>query len=66
MNHLDQMPLEIACPGCRQRIAKTVRWFKQNGNCCPGCGLLLPETAEFRRGINAAEQEIAKFKRMLD
>ena len=51
----------IDCPVCGKEIKKTIGWFKQNGQTCPHCGLIL-ETTKFARGLKEAEKEIDKLR----
>lgn len=62
MGMLDTQPIEIACPHCGSKIKQPLRWFKQDGHACPGCGAGL-NVSQFRRKIEEIERELANLLR---
>ena len=64
MGFLDTQEVEITCPNCRRKIKKPLRWFKQDGHTCPGCGALF-KTDQFRRAIEQVERQLADLQRSI-
>ena len=62
MGMFDKEIVEVACPGCRKKIKKELRWFKANNVACPNCKVTF-ENHQFRRDIDAVEKQLADFKR---
>jgi len=49
----DDQVIELTCTNCNTNIKQEVRWFKQDGNNCPGCGDAL-DGGQFRDFIEQA------------
>ncbi len=65
----DKEKIEIPCPGCGRKLAKTIgelRHQTQANEKCPGCGASIDLNSEgVRRGVKQAEEALAKLKRDL-
>lgn len=61
----DTQALDIPCPSCGQKTAKTVAWLKARDEfACPACGRVIQiDAAEFRATLQKVEQGLAKIGR---
>lgn len=67
MKNLDAQSVDIPCPQCGQKTAKSVGWLKtQSEFACAGCGQTIHVAAEeFRAGIKSVEDALARLGRSL-
>lgn len=63
----DDTRMDLPCPHCGKKTAKTVRWLKSHSQMtCPACGEgFRLDTSEFKRGLAAAEKKVADLRRQL-
>lgn len=62
----DKAEIEIPCPKCRRKTAKTVAWLNQNSAFTCLCGTRIElDTSEFRREMQKANKAVADFKKSL-
>ncbi len=58
--------INIPCPKCGRKTAKTIGWIKSNGSYVCGCGSTINlDKDQFVRGIGAAERSVDDFKRKI-
>lgn len=63
----DDAKIDLPCPHCGKKTAKTVRWLKSHSEmACHACGELFQlDTKELKSGLSAAEKKVADLKRQL-
>ena len=59
MNTMDSASIDIPCPGCGQKVSKTIGWLKSHPNLvCPGCGAAIrvdpDQLRKITDGVNKA------------
>ncbi len=64
---LDRTQIEISCPGCGYKTAKTVGWLRKNTKlACPGCDHEIAlEVDHVRTAFERADKRIEKPQRTL-
>lgn len=62
---LEDFKLDIPCPACGQKTAKTIGWVKANDHlACAHCGRdFTLDRDQFLGEITKAEKSLAKFRR---
>lgn len=67
MKSLDTQSVDIPCPQCGEKTAKTVAWLKTETEfACDGCGATVSVNAdEFRAGLKSVEDALARLGRGL-
>lgn len=62
----DDQSLDIPCPECGRKTAKTIGWLKSHNQFACRCGVTINlKTEKFRRDIGSAEQRLRDFKTRL-
>jgi transcription initiation factor IIE alpha subunit len=54
---LDDMKLEITCPGCKAKLSKTIGDAKRIRSNCPKCGVPI-KSSTLKPTIAAAEKQL--------
>jgi hypothetical protein len=63
---LDDQTVEIPCPGCGEKAAKTIGWLKNHSHYSCGCGANITlESEQFRSGLAEAERSFTELERTI-